>query len=272
MAGAHGDDYRLVLPENVELVFQVAGVGSRTMAAIVDYVVLYGGVLAAVIGFSLNRAFLRGLIRSLPLPPWVTDFGEAGALAIVVLLVFFAWWGYFLLFEMLWNGQTPGKRVFHLRVVRRDGQPISPTASLVRNVVRAADMFFLLGLVVMIIDRQSRRLGDLAAGTLVIREPTGGGRALIEGVALPDNSLLAAKLAPLAARITMEHYALIREYFMRARLMSPTRARDLGASLAADIAMQLDTEPTDVGDPEIFLAAVAQAFEIRHRNYEVKSE
>ena len=110
MADVGSDDYRLVLPENVELSFDVAGVGSRTIAAIFDYGVLFGGIFAAVIAYSMNRAALRRLLRDLDLPAWITDYGEPAMLAGVVLLIFFAWWGYFFMFEMLWNGQTPGKR------------------------------------------------------------------------------------------------------------------------------------------------------------------
>jgi uncharacterized RDD family membrane protein YckC len=272
MAEVGSEDYRLVLPENVELSFDVAGVGSRTTAAIIDYFLLYGGILAAAIAYSMNRRALGTAVRTILSGIVGPDAGssviESIGLALVVLLVFFAWWGYFLMFEMLWNGQTPGKRLFGLRVVRRDGQPISAMASLVRNVVRAADMFALLGLVVMIVDKQSRRLGDFAAGTLVIREPRGGGRALIDGVALPDSSERATRLTSVAGKLTMDHYTLIREYFTRSRHMSQAQARDLAANLAPEIAAQLDVEPSEIGDPAQFLAAAAQAFEAHHRYYE----
>ena len=265
------EDYRLVLPENVELAFDVAGVGSRTISAIVDYAVLYGGIVAAVIAFSMNRSMLRGMIRWLDVPPWVRDLGDPAALASLVLLVFFAWWGYFALFEIVWNGQTPGKRLFGLRVVRRDGQPISVVASLVRNIVRAVDMFLFLGLVVMTIDKQSRRLGDFAAGTLVIREPRSGGRSLIDGVVLPESPKRATKIAPLAGKLSMEHYTLIREFFTRSRRMNDSHAQDLAASLAREIAEQLEVETSEIGDPVQFLAASAQAFELHHRYYEAVS-
>jgi uncharacterized RDD family membrane protein YckC len=272
MADLSSEDYRLVLPENVELSFDVAGVGSRTIAALLDYIILYGGILAAVVAYSMNRAALRGLLRSLGAPSWIDGYTEPALLAAIILLIFFAWWGYFVMFEMIWNGQTPGKRCLGLRVVRRDGQPISLVASLVRNIVRAVDMFVFLGIVVMLIDKQSRRLGDFAAGTLVIREPRGGGRSLIDGVALPDSSERAARLAPLAAKITIDHYTLIREYFTRARRMSAGQAGDLAARIACEIAAQLGLEKSEIGDPPQFLAAAAQAFEAHHRYYETLAE
>ncbi|MFN0070803.1 MAG: RDD family protein [Chloroflexota bacterium] len=268
MTHGNSDDYRLVLPENVELRFDIAGVGSRTIAAIIDYALLYGGIMAAAIAYSRNRLLLRELMLDVDLPDWVTDLAGPGSLALLVLGVFFAWWGYFFMFEMVWNGQTPGKRLFGLRVVRRGGQSISAIASLVRNVVRAVDMFMFLGLVVMIVDRQSRRLGDFAAATVVVREPRGGGRSLIDGVAMPDNSERARSLAPVAGALTMEHYTLIRDFFARSRRMPAARAQELAAQLAVDIASVLAVKPADIGDPTQFLAAAAQAFEVHHRYYE----
>lgn len=268
MADLNREDYRLVLPENVELRFDVAGVGSRVAAAIVDYIILYGGILVAVIAVALNRELLRRAIRGVEWPEWLARNADTGASALLVLGLFFAWWGYFLLFEMVWNGQTPGKRVFGLRVAKRDGQPVTAVASLVRNIVRAVDMFMLLGIVVMLFDGLSRRLGDFAAGTVVVREPRGGGQSLLQSVQLPEVTDRARALGPVAARLSMEHYSLIREYFTRAGRMSSARSQRLAASLAPDIASVMGVESADIGDAHAFLAAAARAFEEHHRYYE----
>jgi hypothetical protein len=91
----------------------------------------------------------------------------------MVLIFFVVFWGYFMLFETLWSGQTPGKRAGRLRVIRRDGQPVGASEVLIRNLVRIVDFlpgFYGIGLVVMFIDKEARRLGDMAAGTIVVRE------------------------------------------------------------------------------------------------------
>ncbi len=103
--------------------------------------------------------------------------GDAGpvyfVLALLVLINFLILWGYFALFEIVWNGQTPGKRAGRLRVIRRDGQPVGAGEVAVRNLVRLVDFlpaFYGIGLIVMFIDPQARRLGDMAASTIVVRE------------------------------------------------------------------------------------------------------
>src|SRR5215510_11634669 len=86
---------------------------------------------------------------------------------------FVLFWGYYIFFEMLWNGQTPGKRWVGLRVIRTDGTPITLSESFIRNLTRLVDFLpaaYGIGIISMFLDKQSRRLGDLAAGTLVVHD------------------------------------------------------------------------------------------------------
>src|SRR5206468_1527189 len=152
------DDYTLLTPENVELRFDVAGLGSRVAAALIDYIILYVGILALAFGGTFLVAFVLALFHDL-------DHIDAAAtpalgyivLALVVVLIFLATSGYFILFELLSNGQSIGKRRLGLRVVREGGQPVNLTASLVRNLMRAVDLFLFIGVFVMLIDSRSRR-------------------------------------------------------------------------------------------------------------------
>ena len=94
-------------------------------------------------------------------------------LAASVLGAFVVTSGYFMVFEIIWNGQTPGKRVLGVRVIRESGYPLRPVDSVVRNVVRIVDwlpFFYGIGVLVMLFNGRSRRLGDFAAGTIVVRE------------------------------------------------------------------------------------------------------
>jgi hypothetical protein len=98
---------------------------------------------------------------------------SAWVAAIMGLVIFLFYWGYYIFFEMLWNGQTPGKRWTGLRVIRTDGTPITLSESLIRNLTRIVDFLpaaYGVGIITMFIDKRSRRLGDLAAGTLVIHD------------------------------------------------------------------------------------------------------
>lgn len=260
------DDYTLLTPENVELRYDVAGVGSRLIAAFIDYLILGFAYLAFSFGGSFILVMMRGLFpntlgRDSSLGPFL------GYLAVgtAVLLGFFAWWGYFVLFEVLWNGQTPGKRLLGLRVVVAGGQPVNSTVSLVRNVLRAIDLPMLIGVVVMLVDRSSRRLGDLAAGSLVIREPRAQGRGALVAVDIPPISPTVVDALPNADRLTMAHYTVVRDFFARRGRLPGQQADALAARLAAELAQVVEVEPRDLGDPVTFIAAAAHAFEARHR-------
>src|SRR5436305_1896966 len=114
------EDYTLLTPENVELRFDVAGLGSRLVAAVIDYLILIIGYTALILGGVLAAgAVTAAADASTPnAPQWLTDVLTGIFVAVLVAIGFFGWWGYWVLFEMIWNGQTPGKRWLHLRVVR----------------------------------------------------------------------------------------------------------------------------------------------------------
>jgi len=162
------DDYLSIsTPENVAFGYDVAGIGSRFLAAVVDTLIIL--VLQVVVNLTL-LALVLSLFRDRldfdgPVVGWlIAAFG---------LIAFAFFWGYYIFFEMLWNGQSPGKRWAGLRVIRTDGTPITLAESIVRNLVRIVDFlpaYYGVGVVTMFVNGQSRRLGDLAAGTLVVRD------------------------------------------------------------------------------------------------------
>ncbi len=153
-------------PERVPLHFALASIGNRFLACAIDnaiqiltylliYTIVYSIARVSVFDFRINEA-----------PKWV--------IAIAIILIFFLFTAYFAIFEWVWNGQTPGKRWMKLRVIREDGRPITFFESAVRNLVRNLDMmpspFYSIGLICVFVSNQDQRLGDLAAGTVVVRE------------------------------------------------------------------------------------------------------
>src|SRR5439155_15924235 len=109
------EDYTLLTPENVELRYDVAGVGSRLVAAIVDYSILLFFYFAFIFGGAFVLAALRDLFpRALAETSQLGSIIGYAAVGLLILLSFFGWWGYFVLFEVLWNGQTPGNRLLGL--------------------------------------------------------------------------------------------------------------------------------------------------------------
>ncbi|WP_129632257.1 RDD family protein [Candidatus Oscillochloris fontis] len=155
------DRYVVETPEIVDLAYDVAGLGSRCLAAAVDTLLL----------LTFLAAF--GTIIFLTLGQVVPANADDLVLALWAIISFASLWGYYMLFEVIWAGQTPGKRLLGLRTVREGGRPITLAASAIRNLIRIVDFLpfgYGLGAVVMFADPRSRRLGDLAAGTLVVRE------------------------------------------------------------------------------------------------------
>ena len=155
----------LELPEEIDLQVEVANVGSRTLAILVD-IGLGALVLFAVYGMTL--LFARNVSDD-----WLTRISSNALTMLLFLLIFGFQWCYFNLFEWLWNGQTPGKRLLHLRVIKVDGSPVSWIDVLLRNLSRPIDTLGpmgLIGLLMIFVSRKGQRLGDLMGQTLVIHE------------------------------------------------------------------------------------------------------
>src|SRR5262249_32763682 len=122
-------------------------------------------VILVVVDYLFSRAVSAQSIGS-------SSFALASLVALQFLIITF----YHLFFELLWNGQTPGKRMFGIRVVQANGLPLTASSAIIRNLVRLFDFFPILygiGLVSMFATKQTQRLGDLAAHTIVIRERRG---------------------------------------------------------------------------------------------------
>ncbi len=166
-------EYIIETPENVSYGYDVAGIGSRFIGALVDTSIIF--LLLSALDFMLlvviftaggERVLESGLEADMS---WI-----AGALiGLFVLLQFVVFWGYYMVFELVWNGQSPGKRAAKTRVVGMDGDPPGFIAVAIRNLVRIVDFLptaYGIGLITMFTNAQARRLGDFAADTLVVRE------------------------------------------------------------------------------------------------------
>ncbi len=163
------DTLNIDTPENVTFDYDIAGIGSRFAAALIDTLII------AALQVVVNLLMLALLANSAGIDGSLESIGSLGGwvIALFGLVSFLFLWGYYIFFELLWSGQTPGKKAIHLRVIRTDGTPITLSESVVRNLVRLVDFlpaFYGIGTIAIFVNRQTRRLGDLAAGTLVVRE------------------------------------------------------------------------------------------------------
>ena len=193
---------RVATPEGIELTLRLAGPVPRALAWMVDFLLRVGLVLV-----------LLGI---------ASYFGPAGW-GVVLLAAFFAEWLLPAWFEAAWNGQTPGKRLFGIAVLNDDGTPVRWPGALTRNLLRAADflpLFYGVGLIALLANRDFKRLGDLAAGTVVVYRSTEkeAARKIPEAAPLPpplsldlEEQRAVLELAERSATLTRERFEELAE-------------------------------------------------------------
>ncbi len=191
-------------PEGITLSLRAAGPLPRALAWMMDFIIRLGVFwLLAIIAAFLDEA------------------GEG----LLLISLFLLMWGYPILFEVLRKGQTPGKRAFGLKVVHRNGTPVGWLASIVRNLLRVVDLLpfaYGIGLLTTLLDRDSRRIGDLVAGTLVIHAE----------VELPHAPAPLATPVTSPVPLTATEQAAIVAFAERARLLSRERQQELADTIA----------------------------------------
>lgn len=260
---SNSDQLNIDTPELVAIEMPLAGIGSRFIALLVDYLIW-------------GAAFLVLGLLSLFLLPGIKAFSRISgqwAAALSIFVAFLFNWGYFTLFEAFWNGRTPGKRVAHIRVIQRSGRAIGLFESMARNLVRYIDQipfFYLVGGIAVFVTRQHQRLGDLAAGTLVVRdceqeEPLWNNSAArtftaqIFAPSAPRPEPHTAFSLPSAgiAKLSTADLEVLEGFFAR-RLDMPLTARHaLAERMAAAIQVKSGLEQPKGASVETFLEATA---------------
>jgi len=216
-------------PENVELERRLAGIGSRFIAGLLDTLILLG--LFLILGLIL----LATAWSRLSDPQGLVEQVGALTLAILAALFFGLYWGYFVFFELRTNGQSPGKKAVRIRVVKDGGGAITFADVAIRNLLRVVDgtgAYAIAG-VSMFISRKGQRLGDLAAGTVVVHEAADDGAA---SAAWKDYVEPVGEATPQVLRatgLTREEFEVLSSYWGRRHLLSlPARERLLPKLLA----------------------------------------
>ena len=161
-------------PEHVELNFALASLGNRFLACAIDHALQIFSVAGVYLIFYAVSSTFNGFTKSVFNKAYS---GDAWTIAILTIIVFLIFFGYFTFFETIWSGQTPGKRLLHLRVIKEDGRPISFFEAFSRNLIRFADSmitpYYSIGIITLVANERSKRLGDFVAGTVVIKERRG---------------------------------------------------------------------------------------------------
>ncbi len=266
------EDLAILSAENVSFSVETAGLGSRFAALALDtfyQILVYILLLLAALGIE------NYLLPFNSMPQWL----ESSVIALYFLLTFVLFFGYYFVFEWLWDGQTPGKRYFGMRVMMSNGLPLTVTAALARNAVRIVDFLpgaYGFGALISVSNALNQRMGDLVAGTLVVRETkdakqrkpmsinaaveaflsaatTVPGQAAPPTIWVEDEELrienapvFDAEAAAISRKLTREDYELARDYAARREALPPQARERLGRALANRLATKLEQPaPTD---------------------------
>ena len=242
----------------------LAGIGSRFIALLVDYLIWGAGALVL---------FILALI-TLPAMHTFSKISAQWAVALIIFVILLVNWGYFTLFEAFWNGRTPGKRVAKIRVIQRTGRAIGLFESMARNLVRFVDQFpgiYAVGVITMFVTKQHQRLGDLAAGTLVVRDREPETPLWGESGSRTFTAQLFAPSAPIPephtaltlpmhgiAKLSAADLEVLEGFFARRLDMSMATRQALAQRIAAAIQAKSGLEQPAGASVETFLEATAR--------------
>ena len=243
-------------PESVDFSHEPAGIGSRFIASVVDFAIQISVILGIAI---ISGAWsLIGGARFSGLGTWTA--------AAPVFLIFLLFWGYHIVFEMLWNGQTPGKRAVRLRILKDGGYPIGFLDSVVRNLLRPVDFLpFLYGVgaVVVLCNSRCKRIGDFAAGTIVVKErrievP----RSLSSSAAKADEDVvIAGQRLTGIYKLSEAEFDVVRKFMVRRHAIQKSARSALAKEIAAPLVRKLELSPESIsGREEEFLEKLARAY------------
>jgi uncharacterized RDD family membrane protein YckC len=277
--GSFADQLSIETPEQVSLSFPVAGLGSRFLAILTD--------MAIQTACTIVLILVAALVAQSALVEIAASVGK-WFVAALFLFFFLLYWGYFSLFEAFWNGQTPGKRLLKIRVVKDTGRQINLFEALARNLLRPIDYlpgFYLTGVITMLCNRKQKRLGDLAAGTIVIHEPIDHQPLLshssrtftapltpigaesfsqaAEQIVAENNAALLP--ADAVARLNHDDLNVVDTFFSRALDLDLSKRAEMAERIATRLCLKMQIPLPSAVAPERLLEAIAYAMRTQSR-------
>ena len=229
------DDYTISTPEQLHLSYTTAGLASRFMAFAVDTLIQMLVIL--ILFYSVP-----------PLSSWMYEHME-WYIALWIVLITLVFQGYFLIFELLMKGRTPGKALLKIRVVRLDGRAADPAGLVIRNLLRIVDALpasYTIGVICIFVNQDNRRLGDLAAGTIVVVDQK---RANLDAI-------MSSRAAAYDSRLSDHEAAVVRDFLARSGRLSEKARASLASQIASPLYDRYDTPASQRNDPEAFLRSL----------------
>jgi len=249
-------------PEHVGFQYTIAGLGTRIMAFLLDTAIRVLFALFIFVVILIVSKWFPALF-----PSGMRNLSRNWIIAMGILVYGFLDLGYFLFFEALWSGQTPGKRSLKLRVIRMDGQPIGWLESAIRNILRAVDILsgvYPVGLIVMFFSSRSQRIGDYAAGTVVVIER--GSRVPMDRTRLRSGAKIhIPDVEHNISTLASDEYRLIRTFLDRRQEMDPTHRIQLAGDLTRRLRERWKLPLNKGFSYESFLEEVVRAYERSRR-------
>jgi len=247
-----GEKLTIETPEQTDLDFAVAGIGSRFLALAVDT------LIQIIVGVVVGIAGSIAITAMAAVAPTASLWG----LAVLVFFYFLLYFGYFAIFEIIWNGQTPGKRKAGIRVIKDSGRPLTAAETIGRNLMRIVDFmpgFYAVGIASALLTKENKRLGDLLAGSLVVRESSFSELKPVWQSPRPANG---PALAPLGAdRLSAEDFTLINSFLQRRLDLAP----DVRYRMADEIFRRLKPKVTLPADNTLSIESILEALVYERR-------
>jgi uncharacterized RDD family membrane protein YckC len=244
---------QVVTPEAVPLELETANIGSRCLAVMIDWLIQGTTLFALIVGFTA----LVGATN--------THVGVGIAAAFFFLLTFIVLWGYPTVMETLWRGRTIGKAALGLRVITVEGAPVRFRHAAIRATLGLVDFILTSGagaVISVLLTPRSQRLGDLVAGTVVLRERTGLRAPVAVEFPVPQGLEAYAQTLDVA-RLTGDDYRAARTFLLRAGSLAPAVRYDLALRIAEPVAERVQPAPPAGVPPEAFLLCVAAVYQHR---------
>lgn len=253
------EQHSIETPENISFRYPIAGIGSRFLAVMVDTLIQSSLFLFTLVAALLVMALLQSMPDRLPIlvSRWLPEI----AAVMMWVMLFIVQFGYFIVFEIASRGASPGKQLVGLRVIKENGYPLKPLDSIIRNLVRIVDFLpigYGVGMLTMFLNNRSKRLGDFAAGTIVVR--------VDQAVKLADLAAPAGVAVDLPGveRLKEADIELVESFLRRRKELR--NSDTLGATIAARVRALMGQTPGESGadggseSPADFLGQVAASY------------